>query len=149
MVADLSQLILRKLETTCGDRLIDFDDDSLGDEFYIKFTGLNVNDFNTLLRAMKRKLRDRDGVHNSSPRNSLGYYLMYLKTGFTTAELMFLFGLIANDNSAARWFRQRLCRTRKVLLKSFVPAYIGFNHISRESIVKDHYHFCKDLFWRE
>lgn len=64
------------------------------------------------------------------PGNTLAMYLMKLRSGSSDEYLSHLFG------TSRRTFERSLTIARKCLIESFVPQHLGFDHISREDVVR-------------
>lgn len=67
-----------------------------------------------------------------SPRLAIGVLLVKLRTGFSQGFIGTLFG--KKQRQISRYIKQ----AREALFSDFVPPYLGFHHISRNTIIEEH-----------
>lgn len=122
--------LITYLRALAGRKRLDFDlqQDRSSDDYYA-ITGLSLHDFNDLFSYIEGQLRSRG---KRSPRTCLGLLLMKMKTGLSHSILSVLFDLSKSRISRA------ISSVRKLLMFSFVPLFLGVNHISRQSVINNH-----------
>lgn len=91
-------------------------------------TGLNRAAFENLLTYLST-IRD---TQVRKARTCLGIYLTKLKTGLSNKILATLFQ-VSGDS-----IRRAIKSVRKNLLQIFTPHHIGFEHITREYLIRKH-----------
>lgn len=92
-------------------------------------TGVNRAAFENLLTYLSAI---RDTQVRSARRTCLGIYLTKLKTGLSNKILVTLFQ-VSRDS-----IRRAIKSVRKNLLQTFTPHHIGFEHITREDLIRNH-----------
>ncbi|CAC5378166.1 unnamed protein product [Mytilus coruscus] len=127
--SDITELLNRVRGTLTLNGKLNFDcSHSLSEEEYQRFTGLTRNQFeavaNTVTDLRKSEIR--------YVKTCLAILLVKLRTGLTNSILATLFSLeihhIQKETHAAR----------SSLMKSFVPSFLGFQHMSHEKFTRDH-----------
>lgn len=98
------------------------------DHDYWTLIGLNKNDFNELCNQMSMRTTINRSVHTA-----VGCLLTKLRLGLSNNVLATLFSF-----SDKRIVGHILESARQSLVKNFVPGHLGFEHISRERIIRDH-----------
>ncbi|XP_065923262.1 uncharacterized protein [Magallana gigas] len=123
-------LYLRETALRYDTSRIDFDrENAFSDQQYTTLTGLSKNSFNDLLSYIS------DSVKNTSvrsARNSLGIFLVKMKSGLCNSILSTIF------NVSKASIRRAIHTVRRALMENFVPQNLGFQHISRESVIQHH-----------
>ena len=116
---------------------IDFDQPHLlSDNDYYTLTGLTEEQFNDLVSGISFERKRKYSV-----RQSVGILLTKLRTGVSSSTLKTIFNI-----NTSRGVCKIIRKARKALVSQFVPKFLGFNHISRESVIKDHTTiFARDL----
>ncbi|CAF2004019.1 unnamed protein product [Rotaria magnacalcarata] len=109
---------------------LDFDDPgALDNENYKTITGLDRDAFNDLLGQLitMRSSRLR------SVRVALAVFLAKLRLGLSNRVLACLFRLTSKRSVS------RIChQVRVAIMQDFVPYHVGFQHVSRETILTQH-----------
>ena len=124
LIAKLRDIAIQKSSTR-----IDFDNPhSLDDSDYKILTGLSKDKFEDLTYYVK-SIRN---TPSRSARTSLAIFLMKLKSGMSNRLLSILL------NISKYSIRRAVSSVRKTLAATFVPHFLGFNHISRETVISDH-----------
>ena len=109
-----------------------FDDDrSMTDDEYKCLTSLSKEQFNDLIDQIPSS--DIRHSSNRSIRTAIAILLCKLRLGLSNHLLGILFQM-PNKRIVARSIES----ARKVLMNSFVPYNVGFNHISRNEIIHQH-----------
>ncbi|CAF3420891.1 unnamed protein product, partial [Rotaria sp. Silwood2] len=108
---------------------ISFDDPfQYSDDDYFTLIGIYKSDFDALCEQVK--MRDTD---NRSVSMAIGCLLTKLRIGLSNDVLSTLFSF---DDK--RTIGHIVESARKALIENFVPSYLGFHHISRETVIKCH-----------
>ena len=117
---------------------LDFDgQDTLSDNDYHTLTGLSKDQFDDLFGYV----RTINSTKVRSPRTCLAIYLLKLRSGMSNKVLSSLFGL------SKYVIRRSVKAARRSLLVSFVNEHIGFQHVSRETVINEHTRqIAKSLF---
>ena len=103
---------------------------------YYTLTGLTEEQFNDLVSGISFERKRKYSV-----RQSVGILLTKLRTGVSSSTLKTIFNI-----NTSRGVCKIIRKARKALVAQFVPKCLGFNHISIESVVKDHTTiFARDL----
>lgn len=109
---------------------IDFDNlDNQTDEEIKTMTGITKEQFNDLLTYVA-DIRD---TPTRSKSTALGIFLVKLRTGLSHSVLATLFHLSGRNHVG-----KVVQSIRRSLMNTFVPANIGFDHITREDIISNH-----------
>lgn len=103
-------------------------DSTFSDTDIKNLTGLNRAAFENLLTYLS-SIRD---TQVRSARTCLGIYLTKLKTGLSNKILATLFQ-VSRDS-----IRRAIKSVRKNLLQTFTPHHIGFEHVTREDLIRNH-----------
>lgn len=112
---------------------IDFDREyAFSDQQYTSLTGLNKNSFNDLLSYISENVQN---TFVRSARNSLGFFIVNMKSGLCNSILSTLFNI---SKASIR----RAIQTVRALMENFVPQNLGFQHISRENVIQ---HYTRPL----
>ena len=110
----------------------DFDDDrSMADDEYKCLTSLSKEQFSDLIDHVSSS--DMRHSSNRSVRTAVAILLCKLRLGLSNRLLGILFQ-IPNKRTVARSIES----ARKVLMDRFVPYNVGFNHVSRNEIIRQH-----------
>lgn len=110
---------------------IDFNEDSkMTNEEYEVLTGLNREEFDTLLTYCRADLRNSPC---RTARNALAIFLLKMRLNLPQRILAYLFGIVHKSRIS-----DILRSVTKSLLKRFVSKYLGFTHISREDLATHH-----------
>ena len=106
-----------------------FEPSSMLSSDYPTLTGLSKEHFEDLHSFISSEIRN---TQNRGTRMSLGIFLFKLRSGMSNKLLATIFGISKSS----------LCRAvksvRAALMKSFVPHFIGLQHISREDVIQNH-----------
>ena len=109
---------------------LDFDSrHTLNDADYIELTGLSLSAFDEVCSIIK------DSVKNTpvrSQRCSVAIFFCKMRSGLSNKFLATLFNVSKSS------IRRALSTVRKALMATFVPDNLGFDHISRSSVITDH-----------
>ena len=109
---------------------IDFDSETaLTSEDYRNLTGISKDDFNILYTYIKDHVRNTPA---RSIRTSLGIFLFKLKAGIANKVMATIFNISCSS------LRRAISSIRNALMQSFVPENVGFQHISRDDVIKYH-----------
>ncbi|CAF2079156.1 unnamed protein product [Rotaria magnacalcarata] len=109
---------------------LDFDDPgALENETYKTITGLDRDHFNDLLD----KLTTMRNSRLRSVRVALAIFLAKIRLALSNRVLAYVFQL-ASKRSVSRICHQ----VRVALMQDFVPYHVGFQHVSRETILAQH-----------
>ncbi|CAC5380103.1 unnamed protein product [Mytilus coruscus] len=110
---------------------IDFDkSSSLNDTDFRNLTDLTITDFEDLCSHIPNSaIRD---TRVRSMRTCIGIFLTKLRSGMSNEILATLFN-ISKDS-----IRKAISSARDAVKQHFTPKYLGFDHISRESVIQNH-----------
>ncbi|VDI65719.1 Hypothetical predicted protein [Mytilus galloprovincialis] len=110
---------------------IDFDkSSSLNDTDFRNLTGLTITDFEDLCSHIPNSaIRD---TRVRSMRTCIGIFLTKLRSGMSNKILATLFN-ISKDS-----IRKAISSARDAVKQHFTPKYLGFDHVSRESVIQNH-----------
>ncbi|CAG2251516.1 unnamed protein product [Mytilus edulis] len=127
--SDITELLDRVRGTLTLNGKLNFDcAHSLSEEDYQRLTGLTRNQFeavaNTVTDLRKSEIR--------SVKTCLAILLVKLRTGLSNSILATLFSLEIHQIQRATH------AARSSLMKSFVPKFLGFQHMSHEKFTRDH-----------
>ncbi|CAF3872858.1 unnamed protein product [Rotaria sp. Silwood1] len=128
------QLLLNKSQNHFENekRRFNFDDPrGLNDDEYPLLTSLSKDDFNELIEIISTS-----GIRNSSNRSirtAIGIYLCKLRLGLSNRLLACMFQL-----QDKRIVSKIIDNARQAILKTFVPYYLGFGHVSRQDVIDHH-----------
>ena len=103
-------------------------DSSRNDEEYHNLTGLSCEQFDVLLSYVSAK-----NSVNRTPRTALGIFLMRLRTGLSHQVLATLFGFRSRTAIS-----KLIASIRNDLASTFVPNHLGFGHITRAEVIRNH-----------
>ena len=98
------------------------------DHEYHILTGIYKSDFDTLCQHVEMRNTD-----NRSISMAIGCLLVKLRLGLSNSVIA---TLVSIDDR--RTIRHIIESARKALMKHFVPSYLGFHHVSRETFIKCH-----------
>ena len=125
--------ILKRLREICirQNRVrFDFDNPgSLQEHEYVELTGLTRAHFNDLFKTVEHSIKN---TPSRSQRCSLAIFLCKMRNGLSNKLLATLF------NISKYSIRRAISTVRSALMQNFVPYHLGFQHISRESVINDH-----------
>lgn len=107
---------------------IDFDNDFLDDSDYLSLTGITAADFKDVC---SHAINIRNNKNRTS-RTCVALLLVKLRSGMSNRLLSTLFNIGKSS------VRRALASARQELSIHFTPKYLGFNHISRASIINNH-----------
>ena len=137
--------LLQKLREETKKHLVtrlDFDTDGvLTETDYLTLTGLSKANFDDLCDHVTPHIRH---TPVRSTRASLGIFLMKMKSGLSNK----LISTLCNVSKSS--VHRAVASVRRCLMASFVPQYLGLQHITREAIISDHTRplaqklFCND-----
>jgi hypothetical protein len=132
VLTTVSQSVVRDLikNISVKKSIIDFDDFSLTELDYKRLTGISKSNFDDLLENLR--LKDRGGP--SSPRNSLGMFMMKLRTGASHSELSTMFRV----HMKTIYRKVRAVRQAFFVRGGFVQLNLGANALTREQLITDH-----------
>lgn len=112
--------------------------DTLQEADYSSLTGLSKPQFNDLFSHINDKIKS---TPSRSPRTTVGLFLLKLKSGISNRLLSTIFSLSKSS------VRRAIATVREALMRSFVPLYLGFESVTRESILCNHTRqLAKSLF---
>ena len=124
-ILNFAKALIEKSES----RRIDFDQPHLlSDNDYYTLTGLTEEQFNDLVSGISFERKRKYSV-----RQSVGILFTKLRTGLSSSTLKTIFN-INTSLGVCKIIR----KARKALVAQFVPKFLGFNHISRDSVVNNH-----------
>ena len=130
---DIKALFLKYRSTLETEKQIHFDQpSSLIDTDYYNLTGLRKQQFNKLVSLIPKS----DVIRHStkrSVRTAIGLLLCKLRLGLLNSVLASLFEM--NDKKV---ISRAIDSAIKALMTDFVPKNIGFHHINRDNIIKNH-----------
>ncbi len=108
---------------------VDFDAGKMSDDDCYNLTGIHIKDLDDLVATCKSlkisKLR--------SPRAAIGLFLCKMRTGLSDNILATVFHI-----KSRRDVSRIVAQVRVAMMKDFVPYNLGFEHISRDEIIKNH-----------
>ncbi|CAF4389714.1 unnamed protein product, partial [Rotaria magnacalcarata] len=108
----------------------DFDNPySLNDQDYYNVTGLHRDQFDQVVKSIK----SMHNSHNRSIRVAVAIFCAKMRLGVSNDVLATMFHMCDK-----RVISKIIHQTTNALIKDFAPAYIGFAHISRDSVLKSH-----------
>ena len=123
-------LYLREVVLKNKNSRIDFDDEeNFSEQQYVSLTGLSKVSFDDIFSHVNGRVKN---TSVRSPRNSLGIFLMKMKTGLSNGILSSIF------NVSKASIRRAVTTVRRALMEEFVPQNIGFSHITREDVISRH-----------
>lgn len=108
--------------------ILSFDDKKLTDFELNVLLSLTYEQFNYLFTICEPHLK----LRKLSNRDALAALLMKLRLNLTLKTMGVLFGVNKSTISRA------ILKVRKVLLKEFVPNWLGYNHIGRNQYINEH-----------
>ena len=109
---------------------LDFDSDrDMSDQDYFNLTGLSKRHFEDLCEYVSQGMRN---TPSRSIKPSLGIFLLKMKSGLPNKTMATLFNISKSS------LRRAISSVRKALMSSFVPNYLGFEHIAKQDIISDH-----------
>ena len=138
LASEVQELLLVLRDAARKKGCLDFDDpNSLTDQDYQRLTDITKSQFDTVLRYLCSL--NHSGVR--SVRTVLTILLVRLRTALPSSILSVLFAI------RKRTINTIIASVRRGLSRSFVPAFLGFNHITRQEIIDKHMTvFSKTLF---
>ena len=126
---DITELLNRVRSTLRSSGKLNFDCSfSLSDEDYSRLTGLTREQF----EAVSKTINDLRNSEIRSIRTCLGILLVKLRTGLSNNVLATLFSMQVHQ------IQRAVHAARSSLMKSFVPSFLGFQHMSHEQFTKNH-----------
>lgn len=118
---------LCKKNETCR---LDFENaGSLSETDYCSLVGLSKQFFDELSKEVEPYLKNTPA---RSIRMSLAIYLCKMKSGMSNQFLSTLFNISKSS------LRRAISSVRKALMNQFVPSKLGFSHITREEVIRNH-----------
>ncbi|XP_062619312.1 uncharacterized protein LOC134280876 [Saccostrea cucullata] len=109
---------------------LDFDNkESLTNEDYTSLTGLTKENFQDLYQIVHHHIKN---TPSRSVRTTLAIFLCKLNSGLSNRFLATLFNVTKSS------LRRAIKTVRQVLMNNLVPQNLGFHHVSREKVIKDH-----------
>ncbi|XP_033725099.1 uncharacterized protein LOC117315068 [Pecten maximus] len=124
LISSIREIAIRHEKTR-----IDFDNvNALTESDYVNLTGLSKTDFEYLCEHVTT-IRS---TKNRTSRTCLALLLVKLRSGMSNTLLSTLF------NIGKSGIRRAISSTRTALGSHFTPKFVGFRHISREVVIKDH-----------
>ncbi|XP_062602094.1 uncharacterized protein LOC134263728 [Saccostrea cucullata] len=131
---------LRDEANVKGRKRLDFDDpEALNDDDYQTLTGLSKVDFDDILTYARST--DIRPSKSRSIRTCIAILLTKLKTSLDNKMLAVMF------NMSKPQIRRAVSTARQALCNSFVPQHLGFQHVTRDSIIQKHTRpLAKELF---
>ena len=138
LASEVLELLLVLCDAARRKGCLDFDDpNGLTDQDYQRLTGITKSQFDIVLRYLCSL--NHSGVH--SVRTALAILLVKLRNALPSSILSTLFAI------RKRTINTIIASVRRDLSRSFVPAFLGFNHITRQEIIDKHTTvFAKTLF---
>ncbi len=125
-------MLLKYRSALESEKRLHFDQPSLlTDTDYYNLTGLTIQQFNKLISFISNS----NIIHQSakrSVRTTIGLLLCKLRLGLSNRVLSSLFQV--NKMTVSRAIHS----ATKALMDDFVPKNIGFQHIDRDTIIKNH-----------
>ena len=94
-------------------------------------TGISKSNFENLIKLLVNSNIKHSS--NRSLRNAVGLFLTKLRLGISNKVLTTIFQF-SNPKAVSR----TLTAVRQAMLTHFVPYYLGFNHISRQEVIRNH-----------
>ncbi|CAC5385204.1 unnamed protein product [Mytilus coruscus] len=126
---DISELLERTRAVIKDTSKFNFDiSSSLSDDDYVNLTGLTRKQFD----AVALHVKDLRNSEVRSVRTCLAILLVKLRTGLSNSILSTLFSLKSHQ------LRRAVHSTRESLMQSFVPSFLGFNHITHQEFSQKH-----------
>ena len=114
-------------------RYFDFDPPFLMSHVnFYNLTGISKLNFEHLITFLANS--NIKHSFNRSLRNAVGLFLTKLRLGISNKVLITIFQF-SNPKAVAR----TLTAVLQAMVTNFVPYYLGFNHISRETVIKDYF----------
>ncbi|XP_061168891.1 uncharacterized protein LOC133178157 [Saccostrea echinata] len=131
---------LRDEANAKGRQRLDFDDpEALNDDDYQTLTGLSKVDFDDILTYARST--DIRPSKSRSIRTCIAILLTKLKTSLDNKMLAVMF------NMSKPQIRRAVSTARQALCNSFVPQHLGFQHVTRDTIIQEHTRpLAKELF---
>lgn len=109
---------------------LDFDDSkSLSDSDYMSLIGLSKDNFKNMCDSTGHLIKNTSA---RSPRTSMAIFLCKLKSGMSNKFLATLFHISISSICRA------ISTARKATMARFVPDNLGFNHVTREEVKREH-----------
>jgi len=110
-------------------RMIDVDDPNMPPSAYKSLFSINYEDFEDLCRYISPSMKNSV---NRNVRNALAIFLSFLRTGVSQDNLATLYGMSEQRISYA------IDAVSEALDTYFVPRFLGYSHISRAEIIRNH-----------
>lgn len=109
---------------------IDFDNaDMLTETDYCNLTGVSKANFSDICEHVKAYIRNTPA---RSTRTSVAIFMLKLKSGMSNKLLSTIFNITKSS------IRRAISSVRQALMITFVPNYLGLQHISRETVINQH-----------
>ncbi|CAC5423661.1 unnamed protein product [Mytilus coruscus] len=120
---------MRKKIRESASRRLNFDDSNLSEPDYITMTGLSKINFSEVCSTLSKYLKNTPA---RTITTTVAIFLCKLKSGMSNRFLSTIF--CVSKSSVRRAFNS----VRQAFMSEFVPANLGFQHISREEIIQKH-----------
>lgn len=139
IIEDLLALIQKAMKAP----RLDFRDPMLSDDDYLTWTGWNIAQFNVMLDMLSQSLRSSC---NREPRNALAMFWVKAKTNFSFSQIGSLFNYTGDSDNRRKRVADTFDSVRSLLIRNFVPLYLGTSHLSRNQALHHNTAFSKE-FW--
>ena len=106
---------------------LNFDDSSLTDDDYRAWTGWTREQFDIMFKYISKYLRSSS---NRTSRNGFAIFWIKLKTSLSFYQIGSLFSIIGDSESRRKRAADAFDSVRELLIRYFVPKYLGVGHIS-------------------
>ncbi|CAC5387948.1 unnamed protein product [Mytilus coruscus] len=120
---------MRKKIRESASRRLNFDDSNLSEPDYITMTGLSKINFSEVCSTVSKYLKNTPA---RTITTTVAIFLCKLKSGMSNRFLSTIF--CVSKSSVRRAFNS----VRQAFMSEFVPANLGFQHISREEVIQKH-----------
>ncbi|CAC5373715.1 unnamed protein product [Mytilus coruscus] len=120
---------MRKKIRESASRRLNFDDSNLSEPDYITMTGLSKINFSEVCSTMSKYLKNTPA---RTITTTVAIFLCKLKSGMSNRFLSTIF--CVSKSSVRHAFNS----VRQAFMSEFVPANLGFQHISREEVIQKH-----------
>jgi hypothetical protein len=121
--------LLQTMRSLCLQKNTSLNFDTLDEKDYTTLTGLSQIQFDDLFLHIQDKIK---ATPSRSPRTTTGLFILKLKSGISNKLLSAIFGITRSS------VRRALATAREALMRSFVPLYLGFESVTRESVINQH-----------
>ena len=122
---------------------LDFRDPMLSDDDYLTWTGWNMAQFDIMLDMLSSSLRSSC---NREPRNALAIFWIKAKTNLSFSQIGSLFNYTGDSENRRKRVADTFDSVRSLLVRDFVPLYLGIGHLSRNQALLHNTAFSKE-FW--